>query len=91
MRDNQTEQEMQDLREQLESVVTSVHGMKTSLDEVHAAVIGNPKIGHRGLVTRVEDHDKRITTFENRLLIYSASAAGGAGVIVFILKLAKIL
>lgn len=62
------------------------HGKKleeiqTSLNEISRGLFGNPKIGHIGMVQRVEDHSRRITSLEKTTSRWLAYFAGSAAMI----------
>lgn len=56
---------------------------KQMLHDIHAAVIGDDKIGHEGLVKGFRRHDKWIRSADLRM----ATITGGVCVIVFLIEL----
>lgn len=56
---------------------------KQMLHDIHTAVIGNEKLGHKGLVKTVGEHNQWIQRADLKI----ATVIGGCGVIVFLIEL----
>lgn len=61
------------------------------VDEIKVAVIGNPKYGHRGVISRVDghditiaDHEKRFEKHERKIAAWAATLTGAFGALVFL-------
>lgn len=60
---------------------------KAQLNRIERCLTGDPEMGQRGLVARVDNHGDRIKTLERWRFYYGAVAGGALGVIVLIYKL----
>jgi len=69
--------------------MTKIHERLTAqdnkLDAIHMALVGNPSLGHRGLVARVESNESWIKDHNNKLIRWGGIVTG-AGLAVQILK-----
>jgi hypothetical protein len=54
-----------DINEQLQHIRETQH-------EIRAALIGNPALGHKGLVHRVESIEAKVETHDRKILVWSA-------------------
>lgn len=82
---------MQELRDELTGLKESVASMSTALGEVHTAIVGNEKLGHKGLAARVGDNEKKLVAHEQMFIRYAAYAVAGSMTVGFMLKLLGLL
>ena len=61
------------------------------VEEIKVAVVGNPQYGHRGVISRVdghdkmlEEHEKRFNIHERKLGVWAATLTGAFGALVFL-------
>lgn len=45
-----------------------------SLDEIKSAIIGNPELGHDGLVKKVAKHEERISRIERYVIMLGSAS-----------------
>ena len=59
-------------------LMDAIVGIQSRVDEVHTALVGNPTLGHRGLVERVDAVEKTAERHDRKLLVWGAilTAAG---------------
>lgn len=50
-----------------EDLHVQINEVKTAVNEVRSAVIGNPKYGHRGLATRMEAVEGKVETHDRKI------------------------
>lgn len=50
-----------------------IRTVKEQLDRIETCLVGDPKMGHRGLVASRDNHEKRITALE-RVVLYGMGA-----------------
>lgn len=63
----------------------------TQLSEIHSAVVGNKRLGHKGLVTRMEEAEQKLSDHDRHFIVYATGAIVGSAVVGFVLKLLRIL
>lgn len=51
--------------------------MEETLKEIRTAVIGNPKLGHRGLVCRVDAVEAKVETHDRKLVLWGGIVTAG--------------
>ena len=60
----------------------AIHARLTSqdkkLDAIHNALVGDPSMGHRGLISRVESNETRIREHDNKLLRWGGIITGAS-------------
>lgn len=52
------------------------HRMEAQVSDIHRAVIGDPQLGHRGLVSRVESLEIKVERHEVKLITWAGICAG---------------
>ncbi len=59
--------------------------LKAQLDRIETCLIGDAKMGHRGLVWSRDDHERRLRAIE-RIVIYAGGGAFAIGGVFAIVK-----
>lgn len=47
-----------------------------TLGAIHSALVGNPSLGHKGLVAQVREHDEAILDHNSKLVRWGGMVAG---------------
>lgn len=53
-----------------------IQSLHTKLDEIHVALVGNPAMGHKGLVCRVEAVEQEVAAHSRKLVWATGAIAG---------------
>lgn len=49
-----------------------------TLDAIHAALVGNPSLGHKGLVARVEANERAVDGHDRKMIKWGGMIAGAS-------------
>lgn len=49
-----------------------LQAMEHTLDEIKGALVGNPKLGHKGLCQRLETIETRVEAHDRKLLVWGS-------------------
>lgn len=55
-----------------------IAALHKKLDEIHGALVGNPELGHKGIVARVESSESRLDAHDRTMLKWSGIAVGAS-------------
>lgn len=65
-------------------VAEQLRQIHATQQEIKTALIGNPALGHQGLVTRVERIEERVEKHDRKLLVWGSLVAAAAVAIEFL-------
>lgn len=62
-----------------------IQALHKKLDEIHGALVGNPELGHKGIVPRMEEAEERLDGHDKTMWKWGGIAVG-VSVVVTTLK-----